>query len=200
MDIKRLLLSPSFTTSFKRVSTVHGLAFPLKFPSAVCELNLLSVLSLLNFASGYRVPLHKETGRGAWDNIRHLLFSMYLTGQDSELLLAKGMQTIQEQQVAELLQVGLHVEKPHATIPGVTVGVLGGPMYELVALITRTLNETGDVLVNSGYKDMGSFMVEALKEGEKHKSADTSGADVEIVLERASRQIFLFNQLFTLYF
>ena len=125
---------------------------------------------------------------------------MYLTGQDSELLLAKGMQTIQEQQVAELLQVGLHVEKPHATIPGVTVGVLGGPMYELVALITRTLNETGDVLVNSGYKDMGSFMVEALKEGEKHKSADTSGADVEIVLERASRQIFLFNQLFTLYF
>lgn len=188
-DIKRLLLSPSFTTSFKRVSAVHGLAFPLKFPSAVCELNFLSVLSLLNFASGYRAPLHKETGRGAWDNIRLLLFSMYLTsltGEDSELLLAKGMQTIQGQQVAELLQVGLHVERPHETIPGVTVGELGGPMYELVTLITKTLNETGDILVNSGYADMGSFMVEALKEGERQKSADLPGADVEVVLERAS--------------
>lgn len=109
-----------------------------------------------------------------------------LTGEDSELLLAKGMQTIQGQQVAELLQVGLHVERPHETIPGVTVGELGGPMYELVTLITKTLNETGDILVNSGYRDMGSFMVEALKEGERQKSADLPGADVEVVLERAS--------------
>ena len=116
-----------------------------------------------------------------------------LTGEDSELFLAKGMQTIQEQQVAELLQVGIHVERPHETIPGVTVGELGGPMYEVVALLTRTLNETGEVLVNSGYKDMGSFMVEALKEGEKKKTADTPGADVEIILERVSHQIFLFD-------
>lgn len=116
-----------------------------------------------------------------------------LTGEESELLTAKGMQTIQEQQVAELLRVSLHVERPHETIPGVTVGELGGPMHELVTLITRTLNETGEVLVNSGYKDMGSFMVEALKEGEKKKSADTPGADIEVVLELVSHQILILS-------
>ncbi|KAF7362057.1 Queuosine salvage protein [Mycena venus] len=56
--IKRLLLSPAFTSSFKRVSGHHGLAMPLNFPSPGAELNLLSILSLLNFGSGYRAPLH----------------------------------------------------------------------------------------------------------------------------------------------
>ncbi|KDQ57715.1 hypothetical protein JAAARDRAFT_35401 [Jaapia argillacea MUCL 33604] len=189
-SIKRLLVSPAFTTSFKRVSGYHGLAFPLNFVNSLAELNFLSILSLLNFASGYRVPLHKQSGRGAWDSIRALLFSMFLgssTGS-GDFLSGEGMKAITDQKVSELMGLSVHTEKPHETIIGITVGELGGPAYELVKLVTKTLNETGNVLVDGGYKDLGCFVLEALKEGEKVKiQKGTPDADVEVVLERLVR-------------
>lgn len=100
------------------------------------------------------------------------------------MLSARGMQDIQEQKVAELMRVSLHVERPHESIPGLTVGELGGPMHELVKLITGTLNETGLILVKAGYPDLGSFVLEALQEGEKVKSRAKVGADVDVILER----------------
>lgn len=162
--MKRLLFSPSFLHTFKRVSRNHGLHFPLKFPSVLSELNFLSVLCLLNFASGYRVPLHEQTGRGAWDNIRALTFGMYLssvTGED-DLLSAKSMKAVTPQQVAELMSVKIYVERSHETIPGVTVGELGGPVYDLVKLISTTLNETGEILGQSGMPNLGSFVLRSL--------------------------------------
>lgn len=162
--MKRLVFSPSFLHTFKRVSGSHGLRFPLNFPSVLAELNFLSVLCLLNFASGYRVPLHEQTGHGAWDNIRKLAFSMYLssaTGQ-GDLLAAEGMRTATPQQIAELMSVKIYVERAHETLPGVTVGEPGGCMYDLVKLISTTLNETGEILERSGVPDLGSFVLRSL--------------------------------------
>lgn len=165
---------------------------PLKFPSILAELNVLSLLSLLNFASGYRVPLHEATGRGAFDNIRAFVFSLYISssvGAEGDLLSARGMQSIEEGKVAELMGVAsqVHKEKPHESIPGVTVGELGGPVWEVVQLTTKVLRETGDVLAKSGYQDLGAFVLEALKEGEKaRKNAKEGEVDPECdaVLER----------------
>ncbi|KAG8213761.1 hypothetical protein J3R82DRAFT_10470 [Butyriboletus roseoflavus] len=174
--VKRLLFSPSFIQTFRRVSNNHGLHFPLKFPSILSELNFLSVLCLLNFASGYRVPLHEQTGRGAWDNIRALVFGMYLssaTGQ-GDLLTAKGMRTITPQQIAELMSVKIYVERSHETLPGVTVGELGGHVYDLVKLISTTLNETGEILERSGMPDFGSFVLRSLT------SKRSGGSDVTV--------------------
>ncbi|KAH7888357.1 hypothetical protein F5I97DRAFT_688708 [Phlebopus sp. FC_14] len=194
--IKRLLFSPSFLTTFKRVSKHHGLAFPLNFPSILSELNFLSVLSLLNFASGYRVPLHEQTGRGAWDNIRALAFGLYLsssTGQ-GDFLSAKGMQTVTVQQIAGLMSVNIHIERAHDQIPGVTVGELGGHIYELVKLICTTLQETGKVLQTSGYQDLGSFVLQSLKEaGRKRDGPPNAGVDV--VLEKLVRAIPAFRDM-----
>ncbi|KAH7915229.1 hypothetical protein BJ138DRAFT_1077926 [Hygrophoropsis aurantiaca] len=190
--IRRLLLSPAFLNSFKRVSVSHGLAFPLKFPTLLSELNFLSILSLLNFASGYRVPLHEQTGRGAWDNIRAFTFSLFIssaTGSGS-LLSAAGMQTISEQQVAEIMGVSVHIERPHETIPGVTVGELSGPMFELVRRISATLKETGEVLQQAGYPDLGSFVAECLKE----RSSGTS-ASLDATLEKLVRAIPAFRDM-----
>lgn len=176
------MLSPSFTRSFKRVSTVHGLALPLKFPSPLDELNFLAILSLLNFGSGYRIPLHAETGRGAWDSIRALVFSLYLASSSdaTDLLSAKAIQDIEVSRVVELMRLNVHVERPHESIPGVVIGELGGPLYELVKLITATLNETGERLVQLGYPSLGSFVAETLK-----ASAKASGnGRLEAVLER----------------
>ncbi|KAI0700888.1 hypothetical protein BC835DRAFT_1411750 [Cytidiella melzeri] len=200
-SIKRLLFSPSFTTTFERLKVAHGMAMPLKFPSVASELNLLSLLSLMNFASGYRVPLHEATGRGAFDSIRAFIFSMYITssvGTEDDLLSARGMKSITEGKVAELMGVAgkIHAEKPHPTLHAVTVGELGGPIWELVQLITKVLKETGDVLVNGGYYDLGSFVLEALKEGEKVKTkGEGVDPECEVIVERLVKAIPAFQDM-----
>ncbi|KAJ7251774.1 hypothetical protein B0H12DRAFT_1118846 [Mycena haematopus] len=195
--IKRLLLSPAFTSSFKRVSAYHGLAMPLNFPSPGAELNLLSILSLLNFGSGYRAPLHAETGRGAWDCMRAFAFSLYITSSvaEDDLLSARGIQNISEATVAELMRVNVHTEKPHETLQHITIGELRGPMYDLVKLVTQVLNETGEVLVNMGYPDLGMFVLEALKEGRKAISDGNNHANVEVILERLVRAFPAFQDM-----
>jgi hypothetical protein len=170
------------------VSGSHGLALPLNFSSPLAELNVLSILSLLNIASGYRVILHQQTGRGAWDCIRAFVFGLFLTSstQGVDPLSAQGMANINEGQIAELLGVSIYTEKPHSTIAGLTVGETGGPGLEVVQLIKQLLNDTGKILVDNGYKDLGSFVAESLKEG---KNATKSGGDeaaAEVVLERVS--------------
>ncbi|KAI5835832.1 hypothetical protein K523DRAFT_325976 [Schizophyllum commune Tattone D] len=198
--IRALLLSPAFTTTFTRLSKNHGLALPLRFSSPLAELNFLSVLALLNFASGYRTPLHAETGRGAWDNIRALAFALHIesAGDAGELLSAEGMRSIGDGKVAELLRVNVHLERAHETIPGVTVGELGGPLYELVRLITKTLNETGERLIEMGYPDLGTLVVEALKAGGKARKEDDPDAEVDKVLEQIVRAIPGFQDMYDL--
>ncbi|KAG6819679.1 hypothetical protein H0H93_009712 [Arthromyces matolae] len=189
--IRTLLLSPAFTTSFKRISnTGHGLAFPLNFSSTLDELNLLSILSLLNFGSGYRVELHSQVGRGAWDTVRAFVFSLYLSSSidGGDLLSARGIATIDVSKVAELMGVNVHIERPHENIVGLTIGQLGGPMYELVNLVTRVLNETGQVLVNSGYPNLGAFVAETLKEGASFNIKPEETEGLESVLERRVRR------------
>ena len=176
-----MLHSPAFVDSFQRVSKNHGLALPLKFSSTLDELNFLSLLSLLNFASGYRVPLHVQTGRGAWDSIRALAFSLYITSSsEGDLLSAKGLKTLNVPQIAEFMGINLHVERPHESIPGVLVGELGGPLNDLVHLIVFVLNETGGILVNAGYANLGSFVLEALQQAGKVQGE----AAAEVVLEK----------------
>lgn len=180
--IKRLLLSTAFVDSFKRVSAQHGLALPLQFSSHVDELNLLAVLSLLNFASGYRVPLHIQTGRGAWDSIRAFVFSLYISSSEGDSLSAKGLRAIKAQQIAELMNISLHIERPHDTISGLTIGEVGGPLYELVKHIESVLNETGQILEDAGYPNLGAFVVEALEHSQKQRSVN--GDIAEFVLEK----------------
>ena len=162
------------------------MALPLNFSSVKEELNVLSALSLLNFASGYRVPLHIATGRGAFDNIRAFVFAAYISSSTgaADYFSAQGMKAVTPTAVADLMRVthAIHVERPHEKIPGVTVGELGGPVWEIVQIIAKTLNETGDALVDGGYPDLGSFVLEALTEGEKAKKA--GGDECEIVVER----------------
>jgi hypothetical protein len=164
--IDNFLLSPAFTASFERLKVAHGQSLPLKYPSIVAELNVMSVLTLLNMASGYRVPLHEATGKGAYDNIRMLVMALYISSTvEVDYMSSRGMVAIDHQKVADLMGVlkHIHVEVPHESLPGVIVGELGGPIFELVRIITKVLNETGEVLQSGGYPDLGTFVLEALK-------------------------------------
>jgi hypothetical protein len=179
--IKDLLLSDAFTQTFERLSADLMVTLPLNFSTTAAELNVISIVSLLNFASGYRMPLRNATGRGAWDNIRYLVIAMYIdsTTGAGDLLSAKGMSSVDEQKISNLLNVSIHEEKPHESIPGVTVGQLGGPIYELVLLIKRVFNETGTILVQNGYPDLGSFVKQSFEEGAKDP-----GNACSIIVER----------------
>ncbi|KAI0730218.1 hypothetical protein C8Q72DRAFT_874924 [Fomitopsis betulina] len=192
-SIERLLRSPAFTSSFPRLRTAHGYALPLAFPSPAAELNLLATLSLLNFGSGYRAPLHAATGRGAFDSVRALVFAMYISSsaEDVDYLGAAGMRGVSAQAVAELMGVEgkINVERAHETIRGLVVGERGGPVWELVQLVTRVLNETGEVLVRGGYPDLGAFVLEALRE-----ARDAEGG-CDVVLERLVRAIPAFQDM-----
>jgi len=164
--VEKFLLSPAFTASFERLKVTHGQILPLKYPSIAVELNVMSVLTVLNMASGYRVPLHKATGRGAYDNIRMFVMALYLSSTvEADYMSARGMVALDQQKVADLMGVlkHIHVEVPHKSLPGVVVGELGGPIFELVRLITKILNETGQALQSGGYPDLGTFLLEALK-------------------------------------
>jgi len=200
--INRFIFSPAFTSTFERLRTAHGMTFPLKFPSVLSELNVLCVLSILNFGSGYRVPLHQATGRGAFDNIRALIFSMYISsGSEGDMLSAHGMMNTEEGKIAELMGVAdkIHQEKPHKDIPGLTVGKLGGPAWELVQLVTEALKQTGEVLVKGGYPNLGAFVLEALKEGEKarhdEKKHEFVDPECDVILERLIRALPAFQDM-----
>ncbi|OCH90257.1 hypothetical protein OBBRIDRAFT_793496 [Obba rivulosa] len=192
-SMKRFLISPAFTSSFERLRKAHGMIMPLKFDNVLAELNVLTLLALLNFGSGYRVPLHAATGRGAFDNIRALVFGMYISSSAAagDMLSAQGLRAMEASTVADLMGVSdaLHVEHEHESIPGLTVGELGGPIWELVQMITKTMNETGNALVESGYPDLGAFVMEALKEGEKAKNSQDPDLQCDVILERLVRAI-----------
>ncbi len=130
------------------------------------------------------MPLHAQTGRGAWDSIRALAFSLYISSSsDEDYLSTKGMCALTIGTIAELMSINLHVERPHEQIPGVVIGELGGPLYELVKLIERVLNETGEILERSGYKNLGAFVAEALQQAGKVLDKPNDAA-VEVILER----------------
>jgi hypothetical protein len=104
--------------------------------------------------------------------------SIYLSSTtEGDYLSAKGMVLLDHQKVADFMGVlnALHVEKAHESIPGLTVGELGGPVYDLVQLVTKIMNETGRILQEGGYPDLGSFVLEALQQAK---------GDSQVVLQR----------------
>ncbi|KAF8588691.1 hypothetical protein K439DRAFT_1405938 [Ramaria rubella] len=196
--IQRFLHSAAFSSTFKQLSHHHGLTLPLNFPSQLSELNLISVLALINLGSGYRIPLHAHGGRGAWDSIRALVLSLFITSSaedGGDLLSASAIKNISIDKVAGLMQLPTHVERPHETIPGVVIGELGGPLYDLVKIVTSTLNETGEILVSLGYPDLGSFVLETLKEGERVGRRRSCGVDIDAVLEKLVLAIPAFRDM-----
>jgi len=95
------------------------------------------------------------------------------------------MQTLGEAKIAEFLGVSLHTERQHESIQGVVIGQVGGPGWELVQLLKTLLDETGKVLVDGGYPNLGSFVAEALREGARAQGEKGDPAIAsDVVLER----------------
>ncbi|KAL7410582.1 hypothetical protein BDY24DRAFT_399522 [Mrakia frigida] len=187
-------MTPSSMTSFllslphstyTRLSLEHGTSsFPLNFPSPLSELNLLSLLALLNFGSSFRAPLHAFHQRGVYDTIRFFVLGLFLSSTDSDdLLSAKRMSEIGEGQVAGLMGgLPLMVEREHETMKGIVVGEKGGRLSELVGMVTGVLNETGRILLEGGWENLGEFVKEVLEEANEKTNDDAAAS--ELFVER----------------
>ncbi|PWN54323.1 hypothetical protein IE53DRAFT_383097 [Violaceomyces palustris] len=207
---------------FDRLKSQHGVSFPLRFPSLASEVNFLAILSLLNTLSGYRVPLHKATGRGAYQNVLKLLFGLYITGADdgdpssgANSLSANGLRSISPQLVADVMQVSLHEEKAHESIPGLVVGTRGGDINEVVELIVKVCKETGERLIKAGYPSLGVLVLEAISGAEKitKEKGDVAGAEyfveqivkaipgfADMALVEGSQPVYVFKKVYFLLF
>jgi len=190
-----MLSSPYLKLSYSELSKQHGTALPLSFPSVAAEVNLLSLLALLNLGASFRVPLYQATGRGTYDNVRALVLSLYLDDSSPSLLSARGMQSVGKEQIASLLRVSLHTERPHPSMPAVILGELGGPMYDFVTRVTEAMNGTGSILLEQGYADLGAFVLEALGEAERVGRGNGKGPEASVVLERLVRAFPAFRDM-----
>ncbi|KAI5481262.1 DUF2419 family protein [Pseudohyphozyma bogoriensis] len=164
----------------------HGIRLPLRFDSDEEELNVICILSLLNFLSGYRHPLHRLTGRGAWSTILTLVLAAHLSGPStSSPLTAAGMIASTPSTLASLINIKTHVEKDHPTLgAAVKVGEKDADAFEVLELLAGTLNETGKVLQKEGKKDLGAWLGAKL---------DETGGDAPKMVVELARTFPTFN-------
>ena len=178
--------------TFERLKGEHGVNFPLQFDSVLVETNFLAVLALLNTLSAYRKEFHTATGQGAYQNVIKLCFGLYIgSTEDTSTgkLSAQGLASLTPDEVANVWGVSLFEESKHASMPAVTVGQRGGAMNEVVQLIVDLCNDTGRQLQQNGYPDLGSFVLEAIKDSERVSQSKGEAAGVDAFLDKLIRGV-----------
>lgn len=69
-------------------------------------------------------------------------------------------------------------------------------MHDVVQLVVKACNETGQVLLDAGYGSLGEFVVQVLEEAEKvieEQGGDQAGA--EYIVEKVRLGHFLFSMV-----
>ncbi|PKK74597.1 hypothetical protein RhiirC2_656249 [Rhizophagus irregularis] len=155
---------------FQKLSKSDGLQMPLKFDTLEQELNIIGLIGLLNFGSGFRKELHEECGRGAFNTIRYGVMSIHIT---SSPLSAHALRSLTLSEVSSFFQIPLQVEIVHPTIEAIKVSE-PSKSRALVELITWTLNDTGRILEENGYKNFAAFILEAAKPEKPNEKSKAS--------------------------
>ena len=123
------------------------------------EVNLISLLELLNFCSGYRAELKRLTGRGAFDTIRSLIISFHISQTE---LSVEGLEKITGNDVAHMAQLPVSEDIVHPNLEGVYIGQ-PTKLARMAKEIARVLNETGKILRQGGHKSLATFVIECTK-------------------------------------
>ncbi|ORX45253.1 hypothetical protein DM01DRAFT_1328524 [Hesseltinella vesiculosa] len=141
---------------YEELSIDTPMRMPVKFSTLAEEINFVCVIDLLNFGSGYRVPLHELTGRGAFDTIRFGVMSFHIGGTPMD---AKTFKDITLWEVASTFQIPVTQEVDHETLQFVKT-VVQTPLKPFAEGIQQVLNSTGEFLVDHGYKDLAAFVLD----------------------------------------
>lgn len=180
-------------STFERLKQEHGVALiPLRFESTLAQVNFVAVLALLNTLSAYRAPLHAATGQGAYQNVVRLLLGLFLGDAEAGglgKLSAAGLAGLTTDEVASIWNVSLFEERSAAgelgSKAGVIVGKRGGSMLEPVQLIVDLCRDTGSALQRMGYPDLGSFILESLRQARTAPPGDA----LDVFIDRLVRGV-----------
>ncbi|KAF8295786.1 hypothetical protein DL93DRAFT_2103185 [Clavulina sp. PMI_390] len=160
---------------YAKLAKSFTFAFPLNFENEVEELTLIGLIALLDFGGQYDPVLYAQNSRSEFDTIRSLVFSLYLSSSSASLsssseLSPKWLSTATPPSLAQHMRLSIVTERPHPTLPGITVGEQGGPVLGFVLDVAGRVNRAGSWLVSKGYKSIGEW----IKEG-----VSTCGGDVD---------------------
>ncbi|KAI8644853.1 hypothetical protein BD408DRAFT_383102 [Parasitella parasitica] len=145
---------------FNELSDDVTIKMPLKFETIEDELNFITVIDLLNFGSGYRVPLHEMTGRGAFDTIRFGAMSFHIGGKPMD---AESFKNCTIFDIAETFQIPIDREVKHEKLDFVTVSE-PTVLKSFAAGLTDVLNSTGEYLKAHNYKDLAQFIMQHVRQ------------------------------------
>ncbi|OBZ84512.1 hypothetical protein A0J61_07431 [Choanephora cucurbitarum] len=140
---------------YKELAYDSTMKMPLRFDTLQDEINFVTFIDLLNFGSGFRVPLHHLADRGAFDAIRFGAMSFHISGKSMDADTFKNM-TIFE--VAEIFQLPIDREVRHEKLDFVTL-TEPTALKPFAAGLTAVLNTTGDYLVSHKHKDLADFIL-----------------------------------------
>ncbi|KAJ1652301.1 hypothetical protein IWQ61_007333 [Dispira simplex] len=141
---------------FQKLST-GWITFPLKFDTVEDEVNLVAILDLLNFGSGYRQELHAACDRGAAQTILYGCMGLHISQASLD---AQGLQKLTLGDVAGYFGIPLlGAEEAHPSLPGVTISQ-PSVLRHFAEALTKVLNETGAILQAKGYRSLGYFLLD----------------------------------------
>ncbi|CAO3652757.1 unnamed protein product [Cunninghamella blakesleeana] len=144
---------------FEEYAIDTPIRMPVKFNTTADEINFICFIDLLNFGSGYRLPLHELAGRGAFDTIRYGAMSFHIGGTPFS---AEKFETITIQEVASIFQFPIEKEVHPPNMDFVTL-IEGNELKPFAQGITDVLHSTGKFLKEQGYKDLASFILDITK-------------------------------------
>ncbi|KAI8364973.1 hypothetical protein BD560DRAFT_436639 [Blakeslea trispora] len=145
---------------FDELAFDSTMKMPLRFNTLEEEINFITFIDLLNFGSGFRVPLHQLVDRGAFDAIRFGAMSFHISGKSMN---AKTLQNMSIFEVAEIFQLPIDREVRHETLDFVTL-TEPTALKPFAAGLTTVLNTTGDYLVAHQHQDLADFILHHVKQ------------------------------------
>jgi hypothetical protein len=136
-----------------------GSGLPLKFSHARDKVNLLCVMDMLQFGSGYRKELNKALGKGAVSTIKYGMIGMHLCGVK---FTTAFLRNVDVNSIAEHFHLPLMTDEPVEGLPGVTMGKPSS-LKPLAEAITATLRDAGDRLFTFGMVDFYDLCEKVIK-------------------------------------
>ncbi|KAF9913436.1 hypothetical protein BX616_010032 [Lobosporangium transversale] len=147
--------------SWSKHSVANGMSFPLKFESLEQEVNILSLIDILNTGHGFRKELHEDSDRGAFETIVFGVMSFHISSTQTN---AEGLSKLTAWEVGSHFGITMQKDVPsqleHVTMSKPSVA------SKLAGQIQGVLNETGNILKQKGFDTLGAFVVDAAKKSQ----------------------------------
>ncbi|KAF9582911.1 hypothetical protein BGW38_010584 [Lunasporangiospora selenospora] len=147
--------------SWDKHSVANGMTFPLRFETLEQEVNILSLIDILNTGHGFRKELHEDADRGAFETIVFGIMSFHISSSATN---AEALAKITAWEVGSHFGITMQKDSPtdlvHVTLskPSVT--------SKLAGQIQGVLNETGAILKKEGFDTLGAFVIDAAKKAQ----------------------------------